>query len=121
MSTHGILTRACDESGFLPGLNWFHVDPFHADTVIPAGVPGVYVICIGGRVAYIGQSNDLRSRLRSHKITALPGVVARTPWGKFRYPHITVRVRASSRTGDWLMRECRLIRRLRSRFNRQVL
>lgn len=83
-------------------------------------VPACYAIYIDGEVAYVGQSFRLSSRLSSYHIHVnLFGVRADdwwvTPWGKFA--HVRIKFKRSRRYGDWLMREARLIRRLKPRFN----
>jgi len=69
------------------------------------GLPGVYAIFIDNQLKYIGSSGNLASRLLAHK--------------RF-YPighEITIKISHSRMAGDWLMREYRLIKRLRPMFN----
>lgn len=89
---------------------WFRVDPtaLMADKV--QSRPGVYVVYLNEKVAYVGSTRNLRSRLGSYKMRLGYGVSFLTPWGPCR--HVSVKAAYSSRYGDWLMRELRLIRRL---------
>jgi hypothetical protein len=79
--------------------------------------PGVYVIFGDGVVQYVGSSKNIRQRLAGRiprtvyetpEQTQLP---VRTIWGVFR--EFEIRIRYSTKYGDWLMRELRLIRRLK--------
>lgn len=75
----------------------------------PKGLPdaGVYAIYRAGSLVYIGSSSQLSVRLQ--------------PYFRLRHPDVplvTVKVAPSRRAGDWLMREYRLIRRLRPADNK---
>jgi hypothetical protein len=59
------------------------------------------VFYIDGEIVYIGSTANLQQRMR-------------TPWGKGR---LTLKYAISKRYGDWLMREARLIGRLRPPHN----
>lgn len=77
-------------------------------------LPGVYVAIGDGEVQYVGSSRNIRQRLtgrlpRLHYSES--GRVTRTVWGDF--DDFQLKVRYSKKYGDWLMRELRLIRRLR--------
>lgn len=124
--THETLRRISDEAGFRHGRNWYGVDPFHAWRSIEPGTGGVYAYFWNGRPIYVGQSSNIRARLRSYKVRVRRderGLYAVTPWGEFK-PRgsggLGLWLRASSRAGDWLMHEQRLIRRLRPTYNRSV-
>lgn len=79
--------------------------------------PGCYAVYCDGELVYIGQSLNVRQRVRAHGIDyARYSNWFTTPWGGFRY--VVVKVRSSQRRGDWLMHEYRLIDRLCPRFNR---
>jgi hypothetical protein len=83
--------------------------------------PGVYVIFGDDRVQYVGSSKNIRQRLTGR----IPRLVyndpeeserpVRTTWGVFR--RFEIRVRYSTKYGDWLMRELRLIRGLKPLLN----
>lgn len=73
---------------------------------------GTYVVLAEGKVAYVGQSIDVGERLVvGHKITLTVGGAWETPWGRLR--DVVVKVRYDRRFGERLMREARLIRRLK--------
>ncbi len=68
-------------------------------------IPGVYVAFDDGVVAYVGQSDRLGDRLKSHeKFDLMTGVVK-------------IKVRFDNKLGERLMRECRLIHRLKPPLN----
>jgi excinuclease UvrABC nuclease subunit len=77
--------------------------------------PGVYAIYLDGVLSYIGSSKDIRHRLSTYAFEWDYGGDLTTPWGVFRT--LDVKVFICSKYGSWLMREARLIRRLRPRFN----
>jgi excinuclease UvrABC nuclease subunit len=82
------------------------------------GVPGCYVIYLDGALTYIGQSCNVRDRIRSHGIRGFRySAWIKTPWGNAR--NVRIKVRPSSRYGDWAMIELRLIKRLRPAGNRR--
>jgi excinuclease UvrABC nuclease subunit len=81
-------------------------------------VPGCYVIYFDGVPVYVGQSNNLRSRLSRHNFRHSYACSVHTPWGEL--PNkvvITAKYKASRRRGDWAMWELRLIHRLKPDFN----
>ena len=82
--------------------------PWSARATVPQ-LPGVYAIYADvdpTKVIYIGQSNNLFSRLRQHG-NAWP------PLSNFKY-------KLSTRTGEWLMWEHRLIARLKPPKNKAI-
>lgn len=127
MATLPILYRITDETGYQTiGRNWRYVDPFHAWRFMPADLPGVYAFSFGPRLIYVGQSRDLRTRLRTHGLYSARddfGLYVYTPWGIMRSSpanNVTLRIRVSKRSGDWLMHERRIIARTRPQFNRSI-
>ena len=64
--------------------------------------PGCYALYRGGMVEYIGSTLNLRERLRAHGYSS----------GDY------VKIRLSTRKGDWMMREYRLIDRINPPKNR---
>lgn len=81
--------------------------------------PGVYVIKFNNEVVYIGQSNNLRSRITRHQIRYGYARNIITPWGDVSdTTRVTCKYRVSRRLGDWAMWEIRLIDRLQPRFNK---
>lgn len=67
--------------------------------------PGVYAILDGNKVLYVGSSQNLKKRISCHS-----KLLKTLPDGKYKFS-------CSRRYGDWLMREVRLIRRLRPKLN----
>jgi hypothetical protein len=80
-----------------------------------------------GRVVYVGSSTDLSKRVRQYfrvnrgiRSYDDDGVAPHfeTPWGHVHDGTLVrVKVKPSRQNGDWLMREWRLIGRLRPIFN----
>jgi excinuclease UvrABC nuclease subunit len=123
MTTRKTLEETALEAGFDPryfGRNWIVQDALYW-WALPA-IPGVYVFSAGSRALYVGQTGNLRRRIKSYRLhverrLSMGGVVTLTPWGAFR-DVVSLKVRVSSQWGDWLMREARLIRRLQPALNR---
>ena len=80
--------------------------------VVPA-LPGVYVFYVDGEVYYVGSSCSLRERLRHYGDRASSIFNA----DFFREKTVVVKFSVSKKSGEWLMREYRLIRRLKPRAN----
>jgi|SRR5579872_6530491 len=101
------------------GSNWKSARLFSDDPTDLPDLPGCYAIFGDGELVYIGSSENIRSRVCvSHRIeVAHYSDSVRTPWGYFT--SLVVKYRLSKKTGDWLMIEYRLIRRLRPRGNRR--
>lgn len=89
---------------------------WHEITGSPAPpVPGVYALFSGHRLLYIGSAVNLRDRCTDHGI----GRSWKRPPGRFTAtPALRVKVSPEPIAGRWLMREYRLIRRLRPPLNR---
>jgi excinuclease UvrABC nuclease subunit len=84
--------------------------------------PSVYAIYLDGELVYVGQSVDLRNRFHEHKIRYGYAKDIRLPWVDVPdTTSIQIKASASRKYGDWAMRELRLIRRLKPRFNRHGL
>lgn len=81
-------------------------------------VSACYVIYVDGILSYVGQAENVRSRLGNHLRIARYSSRIETPWGAFL--DVTVKYRPSEKYGDFAMIERRLIRRLRPRFNKQL-
>lgn len=82
--------------------------------------PGCYAIYLDRELVYIGSSERVTYRLMAYPMrinmfvgATEPAVV--TPWGMAF--SVTIKFKPSRRYGDWLMREARLIRRLKPRGN----
>ena len=93
---------------------WISHDPI-CEVCYP-GRAGCYVIYGDGRLLYVGQSSNVRSRLAIHRKRWQwrHGPIV-TNWGTFS--SMLVKVRYSEKSGDWLMREYRLINRLKPPMN----
>ena|SRR3990167_1941 len=79
----------------------------------------VYAVYLNAELCYIGQSVDLRNRFYEHKIRYGYGKTIILPWCDVHdEAEIVIKASTSRRYGDWAMRELRLIRRLKPRFNR---
>lgn len=76
--------------------------------------PACYAIYVDDELAYVGQTSDLRKRLLSHGLWVPRGEDFVFKWGGTR---IEVKARLPDRFGDWVMREARLLRRLKPRLN----
>lgn len=78
--------------------------------------PGCYAVYLNGDLVYVGQSMNVRRRLRE-KNRFMPSRYSanfETPWGMGR---LKIKVRSSVKYGDWAMVELRLLRRLKPRGN----
>lgn len=82
------------------GDRWVSVD---ISSPVWAG-PCCYTFSVGGVVVYVGSTINFRSRLYSHRSGLLARIGADT---------VSVKIHRGHRYGDWLMREARLIKRLR--------
>ena len=78
--------------------------------------PGVYVIYIDDSIAYVGSSTTLRNRLKSYRFKVVNTYkgVASTPFGR---GVALIKYSTSRKLGEWLMREVRLINRLKPPHN----
>lgn len=72
--------------------------------------PACYAIFIDGRLAYVGQTENVKFRFRHH---SSKGILKNVDVDR-----IKVRVKLSRRFGEWAMAEIRLIKRLCPTFNR---
>jgi len=88
------------------GSNW--IDLTNHSTRCWPQFPACYVIQEDGVTVYVGQTTNLAARMRQHRCGLLREI---------KNPRI--KVRFGFRFGDWAMRELRLIRRLRPRYNVQ--
>lgn len=81
--------------------------------------PGCYVLTLDGKAVYVGQSNNVQARFYSHGIKCLGDELWQTRWGILR-GDLRLRVRFATLYGDWMMREARLLRRLRPSLNKRI-
>lgn len=78
--------------------------------------PGCYVVFADSKLAYIGQSLNLRKRIINHKIDfARYSNNITTPWGYFK--DVKIKIKTFKRYGEWAKLELRLVRRLQPPFN----
>ena len=79
-------------------------------------VAGVYAVFGDGELRYIGSSVNLMLRLASYKIRhtdwsrSFNKIYVETPWGDFG--QVVIKIKPSVKSGDWLMDEYRLIKKL---------
>jgi excinuclease UvrABC nuclease subunit len=96
------------------GSKWVKYDFDHSFPYISRH-PGVYVIYGDGKIIYIGQSFDVKSRITNHKIRCGFSNNIFTPWGFYR--DIKIKVKYAAKYGDWAMNELRLIKKIKPPFN----
>lgn len=97
------------------GTKWIVFDAGMCSLLAPAE-PGCYVVYIDGKIAYIGQSINVRKRFSMHGFNfAHYSNDYDTPWGQF--DSVVIKVRFGDRYGDWAMRELRLIKRIKPHLN----
>lgn len=102
-----------DEPGL--GSRWFSYN-FLGPRDCPPARAGCYVIYLNGELSYVGQTKNLRARIAAHVYAYRPESDSYlTRWGEMK--QVDVKAHFGLRYGDWLMREARLIRRLRPRLN----
>ena len=100
--------------------NWLSIDLLEEKLHLPM-LACCYVIYFNGALKYIGSTSNLRNRFSGHSIRYGYGKNLITPWGDFDLPiRLIVKYRPSNKYGDWLMQECRLIRRLQPVFNKRL-
>jgi len=79
--------------------------------------PAVYVIYLNERLSYIGQTNNLHTRIHSHRISIWKGII-NTRWGKVA--DIYIKIKCPSIYGKEAMIEKRLIYRLKPPLNKSL-
>lgn len=79
--------------------------------------PACYAVYMDGELVYVGQTQDFCARLRGHRLRHGYSNNFHTPWGQCK--SLLVKARFADRSGDWAMREYRLIKRLQPRENAQ--
>ena len=101
------------------GSRWVKFDwEAHSDHIPP--LPACYVVYVDGFVAYIGQTYDLRTRLKNYKFSGAEyRGLFNTPWGCGH--NLIVKARFGDRHGDWAMRELRLLKRLKPPGNKVMV
>ena len=96
---------------------WLSISPVHG-FYLPSDLPPcVYVFIGDGVPLYVGQTTNLRARLRTHCFRYSYDNKVMTPWNIPDPKTAVLKVKFSERFGDWLMLEARLIRRLQPRCN----
>jgi hypothetical protein len=94
---------------------WRTLSPFYESA---PRVGGCYAFYFNGVLSYVGQTQNLYSRLRSHDIRPDYGNEFFTPWGTVQ--DVIIKIKVGRRFGEWAMREQRLIRRLRPMHNSRI-
>jgi excinuclease UvrABC nuclease subunit len=80
--------------------------------------PAVYAVYLDQELVYLGQTSNLRNRFREHNFRFGYKKNVLLPWVDVPdYTVIRIKASGSKKYGDWAMRELRLIKRLRPRFN----
>jgi hypothetical protein len=80
-------------------------------------IPGVYVMYIDRKLAYVGQSVNILHRLECHRFRWMPDGRLQTRWGYYKKAFI--KVKYSQQFGEWAMLEARLIQRLQPYLNQK--
>jgi len=88
------------------GARWLAMSPYAMKLPMLACC---YVFFFDGVAVYVGQTSNLRERMSDHRRGILTQANGRA---------VSMKVHPGYRYGDWMMREVRLIRRLRPIFNR---
>lgn len=109
------------------GTRWESFDPTDPHTI--EARPGCYVIYLGGRLVYVGQSENVKRRIKGYRCVNRRGAEdmrdghTNSPWGPahWRDGGLRGKVRNAARFGEQLMTEARLIYRIRPPFNRRGL
>lgn len=98
--------------------NWIEHDPLSLKYSGVRNDPCVYCVQIDGITVYVGSTRQFRTRFCEHKFRNGYENNIHLPWCSIANTHkLTVKVGFTKRYGDWVMRELRLIRRLKPDFN----
>lgn len=89
---------------------WTPFDPV-SNGSLPSGA-GVYVIYWDDKVVYIGSASSLNARMKAHRC-------GEPVWMTNSGVRISGKFCRSSKYGEWLMVEARLIRRIKPKFNKR--
>ena len=105
---------------------WFPSSVKQSSNFSVPELPGCYALFFAGELVYVGMSNCLRNRLKSHNLRNVPGPNMfdgwmETPWGNLPWHqgHLSGKLRITSNADDALRIEQKLINRLNPRFNKQ--
>lgn len=101
-------------------FSWHHFSPFESDA-FPA-LPCCYVIYLDGRLSYVGSTENFNKRMKSHMGVKRANweLGCFTKFEKDPFFNVLIKAKFSIRKGDWLMREKRLISRLRPQYNEKI-
>ena len=80
-------------------------------------VGGCYVLYSQGKPFYVGQSCNVSKRMTGHRITRSYDGSYYTPWGEKK--DLWVKVKYHRRFGRWLECEARLIKKIKTKYNRR--
>lgn len=101
-------------------MAWEKIDFLNERQNMPV-VACCYAIYLDGILKYIGSTNNLRNRFSGHAIRYGYAKNIHTPWGDFPSSIIfIIKYKPSTKYGDWLMREARLIKKIKPPFNRKL-
>jgi predicted GIY-YIG superfamily endonuclease len=92
---------------------WFTTD-FSSIGSLPK-IPGVYVLYRDNKVVYVGQSVNIRQRLKNHFAGSHSKHISNCTKSK-----IKIKYRVNFRIGAWAMLEQRLIAKLKPEWNKTV-
>lgn len=98
------------------GSKWVTLDWEIFSNYIP-GLPACYVVYLDGVLSYVGQTHNLRERLKGHRLRHGYAKNFHTPWGSPL--KLVIKARFPDRHGDWAMRELRLLKRLKPGANKR--
>ncbi|MCA3064722.1 GIY-YIG nuclease family protein [Aquidulcibacter sp.] len=97
---------------------WHLFELLTMDSPLLPTCAGVYVVYFDDELVYVGSSNNVRKRLHEHKFKYGYANNFRSSWGvATESTRVFVKVKPSSRVGQWAMDEIRLINRLRPKGN----
>jgi GIY-YIG catalytic domain-containing protein len=107
--------------------HWQPFRPHRPESAL--SIPGCYVFLWVGTPIYVGQSTNVRRRIKQHNCENVCGEDVHengwvaTPWGNFPWSagNLTGKVKYASRYGEQLMLEARLIRKLKPEGNNRGL
>lgn len=101
-------------------MTWKKINFLESRLKLPV-VACCYALYFNGRLKYIGSTNNLRNRFSGHAIRYGYAKNLHTPWGVFDLPlNIDLKYKPTQKYGDWLMIECRLIKRIQPQFNSKL-
>ena len=96
---------------------WLKINLMEERDQLPS-IPAVYAVYFDNDLVYIGSSNNIRNRFSGHAFRYVYARNVVTPWQTIDDTvEIILKFRPTRKIGEWLMREIRLIQRLKPLFN----